>query len=564
MKSYRRSIKTGEENKATNTISVTPPPVSYIGEPSEKDNRLAERIHNEILSRSPSGEILLQREELRQKASNEMSLDDLANILDTTIKEDRINKLILFLGYLLNYTAEDQQNIAFNAPSSTGKSYLALEVAKYFPDVMDQGYTSPRAFFWESSVLFTEEGQPLEPLNAYLTNGLKKWEENNPYPAKGQGRSKWGEAKTEETRRLRNEWDEIGKLYIIDLCQKIIIFVDQPHDELLKVIRSLLSHDKKRLNIKIVDKSDSGNNKTRNIVIEGYPTMVFCSAAFSLDEQEQTRFWLLSPEMRQEKFKASIELQSLHLSNRPLFNRIMNDDEERQRLRDRVSAIKLEGINEVLIDDEERKQLLDKFLKEHPDLTSRHQRDFPRLIALIKAHALLNCFTRKRSEDGKAIWVTATDLEKGLELIKSVAESNEMGLPPYIYQFWVECLKPKLCLYGLTRQQVAALYHTFWKQLLGERGLKSLIRLLSEVGLVYEEPDPNDKRLKKVYATGGGVEELIPISEDDLCKDCKKPLTTENLSLWKGKIRLCIGCARARSRKLKDLGPDAGEGEEVV
>ncbi|MFH1178758.1 MAG: hypothetical protein V1710_00205 [Candidatus Bathyarchaeota archaeon] len=95
------------------------------------------------------------------------TLEELKTILDTTIKHDDTNKQILFLTMLLDFTEEDQQNISFNAPSSTGKSYLALEVAKYFPekDINIHSYTSPTAFFHELGKLthaqHTEHGNPV-------------------------------------------------------------------------------------------------------------------------------------------------------------------------------------------------------------------------------------------------------------------------------------------------------------------------------------------------------------------------------------------------------------------
>lgn len=54
------------------------------------------------------------------------SLADLDAILDSTVKYDSPNRKITFLMTLLNYTEEDQQNIAYNAESSTGKSYTPL------------------------------------------------------------------------------------------------------------------------------------------------------------------------------------------------------------------------------------------------------------------------------------------------------------------------------------------------------------------------------------------------------------------------------------------------------
>src|SRR3989338_1037696 len=78
-----------------------------------------------------------------------LSIEELLEILGLTIKKDETNKLITFLCLLSTYTENAQFNISFNAPSSTGKTYLPLEVSALFPeeDVKAIGYCSPTAFF---------------------------------------------------------------------------------------------------------------------------------------------------------------------------------------------------------------------------------------------------------------------------------------------------------------------------------------------------------------------------------------------------------------------------------
>src|SRR3989344_7162778 len=74
---------------------------------------------------------------------------NIIDVLGQTIKRDEANKLITFLGLLSAYTNDSQVNISFNAPSSTGKSFIPLEVASLFPevDLIEVAYCSPTAFF---------------------------------------------------------------------------------------------------------------------------------------------------------------------------------------------------------------------------------------------------------------------------------------------------------------------------------------------------------------------------------------------------------------------------------
>ena len=62
-----------------------------------------------------------------------ISIDDLIDILGSTVKHDDVNKAITFLAMLLTYTDQDQINIGFLAESSSGKSYIPLELSAYFP-----------------------------------------------------------------------------------------------------------------------------------------------------------------------------------------------------------------------------------------------------------------------------------------------------------------------------------------------------------------------------------------------------------------------------------------------
>ena len=61
------------------------------------------------------------------------TVDELKDILGLTIKADDTNKIITFLGMLTAFTEDWQINISFRAPSSTGKSYIPLEIASIFP-----------------------------------------------------------------------------------------------------------------------------------------------------------------------------------------------------------------------------------------------------------------------------------------------------------------------------------------------------------------------------------------------------------------------------------------------
>ena len=61
------------------------------------------------------------------------TFNEIAEVLDTTLRHDLATKLILFSAGILNFTDQDQINILMAGESSGGKSYNALEVTSYFP-----------------------------------------------------------------------------------------------------------------------------------------------------------------------------------------------------------------------------------------------------------------------------------------------------------------------------------------------------------------------------------------------------------------------------------------------
>ena len=397
-----------------------------------------------------------------QEVKRPCTLEEVAGILDSTIKRDTSNKIITFLSMLLTYTEEDQFNVSFTAESSTGKSYIPLELVWYFPseDVIEYSYVSPQAFYHEHGTLLPDptDKREVEP---------------------------------EKRRKIKH----------IDLHRKILVFIDQPHDVLLQRLRPLLSHDRKTLVSKITDQRKTAGLVTKTVIIEGYPTVLFCTAKFSMEDQERTRLLLLSPDTTQSKIKDAILLRIEKESDRHAFKKLMDSDEKRTWLKDRVYEIATSNIRNVVIPEQLRSRIADQFFAKHTSLIPRHQRDIGRVLALIKACAMLNLWHRERVED--SIIVNEDDVTSGLKLYEQVSAANELGLPPEAFNV-LEKLKPQIPESGVTRKEFQALYYQTFHKTIGKKRLDDLLNLLFSVGLLNEEPDPSDKRLKRLLL-GAGV-----------------------------------------------------------
>jgi len=384
-----------------------------------------------------------------------LNSSDLEKILSLTIKNDDENKVVIFLCMLSAYTEDSQFNISLNAPSSTGKSYIPLEIASLFPkeDVTDLGHCSPTAFFHDAG-----------------------------------------------------NFDKKFGGYIVNLSRKILIFLDQPHSELLARLRPLLSHDKKEIKSKITDKNQQYGLKTKNILLIGYPSVMFCSARLRMDEQEITRFLLLSPESNQEKTKKGICNTINNDSNPKAYLKKLNRDPDRKLLKERIRAIEKVGINEIII--ENKDEIKKRFLPKNKKLKPRHQRDIKRLISIIKVFALLNLWWRERK--GSTIVANDDDINQAFGIWEKISTCQNLGIPPYVYSIYNEVILPayvlkhrtigtvggnKIQFQGLSRKEISDKYYQVYGRTLDNYKLRiDIIPVLETAGLITQDKDPNDKR----------------------------------------------------------------------
>ena len=400
-----------------------------------------------------------------------LATKEIAEILDLTIKNDNENKVVTFLCFISAYTEDNQFNISFNSPSSTGKSYIPLEVSKLFPseDTIKLGNCSKTAFFHEQG------------------------------------------SYNEETNEIT-----------VDLSRKIMIFTDMPHTGLLEALRSFLSHDEKIMYSKITDKNQSGGNRTKTVALVGYCSFVYCSALLKMDAQEQTRFILLSPQLNQEKIRAGITNTIKKETDNEKYKAEIENNEPRRLLKLRIQAIKNEQIENIKIIDEN--MIKERFFAERENLQPRHQRDIRRLISLIKAFALLNLWWRDREES--TIIANNEDIDAAFELWEKISICQDLNIPPYIYELytqvivplWIEVNAYESKLYSnikktpITRQNIMDKHRKVYSRVLDPQQLRQqIIPILETAGLIYQEPDKDDRRKMLIFLSpeGGLIKEEI-------------------------------------------------------
>ena len=390
--------------------------------------------------------------------TRELEIRDLVEALGLTIKQDDVNKVITFLCMISAFSEDAQFNISFRAESSTGKSYIPLELAQLFPkeDVIEIAYSSPTAFYHE-----------------------------------------------------KGEYDKDEGIIRINLERKILIFLDQPHDQLLQRLRPLLSHDRRELIYKITDKREKAGLRTKTVIIQGFPAVIFCTGSLKLNDQEATRMILLSPETSQEKIREAIYLRALRDGDRDAFEGWINSNPKRKLLRNRIKRIKQAKILDVVIPDPQ--EIAERFMNQiRGVLKPRHMRDITRIISLIKSLAILNFMHRevvKETASGKIIKATEKDIDQAFELWSAISEPQELGVSPFVYQVFKEIIEPlalESCreIKGCTRTEIMQRFQQKYGRPLSRIRLdRDILPSLEAAGLIDYASDPQDRRRTLIIPT---------------------------------------------------------------
>ena len=385
----------------------------------------------------------------------EMSVEDIASVLDLTIKHDFISKTVTFLAMTLAYTESDQLNIMFNAASSTGKTYICTEVGKLFPkqDVKDFSKTTPTAFYYSKEFSRIDE--------------------------------------------------KTGQRYI-DLERINLIFSELPDTKLQENLRSLLSHDSKRTPFALTNKNKNGRNAADEGYILGFPSVFFCSANMKIDEQEQTRCLILSPETTREKLMASIDENITKNSNKDAYTNIIEKNEARKQLMERILYIKSLNVGNIYIGDS--KYLKKVFMDGRKAILPKTQREVSHFISLVKGMALINA--PLRMTDGKII-TTNKDVDEAVKLWKPLSKCMSYGISPQLLDFYESIILPAyyakkekhegIKIKGITFKEIIDEYFSQNGSLPNTENIrKQYIPALEAATLIACEKDETDKRQKLI------------------------------------------------------------------
>jgi hypothetical protein len=191
-------------------------------------------------------------------------------VLKEAKKEDRLTKQLLIT--MLSAYSNNPINLLINAPSGVGKNYVINKVAELFPeyDVISLAGMTDKALFHRSGklVIKNELSREYESIEDRIKDIDEQIEENEFEISQTNNRDT-KQALRSTIRELKQEKKDLLKdaRKLIDLSNKIIIFLDTPSERLLSGLLPLLSHDKYEVEYEYVDTHNG--IKTKNNVLKG-------------------------------------------------------------------------------------------------------------------------------------------------------------------------------------------------------------------------------------------------------------------------------------------------------
>ena len=402
--------------------------------------------------------------------------------LSRFVVHDVSTKTLVFFTALSAYT-KNPLNLFLRGESSIGKTYNVTQTLMYFPeeDTWFLGGLSPTALVHDYGILadrnnneidFSEKPSPRKPKKRKkesvedYTKRLEDWKQEN--------------------KRWREKMQ--GARYIVDLHNKILVFLEAPHVETYNRLRPILSHDREEISYKFTGKE----LRTMHVVIKGWPATVFLSTEEEYIEDLATRSFTVTPETHETKIRNAIRLRGKEKALPWKYER-------------GPEWMLLHGYIGFLTNQLQDLDVVNPFARElaecYPAIMPRCMRDFDHVTALIDVSAFLHCHQRPviRVGEEKRVLCTIPDLRLVLKVLPDIEETTVTGLPTHILECFHKIMEP---LYQdevpFNYETLTEKYNEVFRRKRSSSTLRRYVMLLSEVGYVDTMPDPVDKRKKLI------------------------------------------------------------------
>ena len=371
--------------------------------------------------------------DLNSKILNWGFADYIIKTAKKTVKcEDSLIRQLLYTG--LSVYSNNPISIGIKAPTSEGKSYVVKEVVmKFFPqkDIWIIGSMSPKVIIRQTGKLVDGvTNEPLEPTIREL---------------KGQISSTKDSFAKEDLKDQLQQLLENSKI-VIDLSNKIFVFLEPPHPQTWEILKAILSHDAWEIEHPFVDKTEYAGTQVKRTVTWGWPVCIFCSAKdeskWDIWPEIQSRVLITSPNMSIQKYQESnlLTAQTMSLPY-DIQQKIIVSDSDIELAKKCVLHIK----QQILKLSEKKSsnpvwipygQILGEVLpaEKGPDM-----RILQRLFSFLNIIPLAKMASRQKLFDGNQELVIANleDLTEVLHITQNIS-----GIPAYKVKFYKDIFLP--------------------------------------------------------------------------------------------------------------------------
>jgi hypothetical protein len=222
------------------------------------------------------------------------------SVINKTVKcDDSLVRAVFYAG--CSTWTSDPLNLGLLAPTSEGKTYTVLQVLQYFPrkDVKYIGSMSPKVIIRQDSILVDID--TLKSVQRDINVLRKKIKD---------------EKKEDQKEKLEQQLQDLiaNACPLIDLREKIYVFLEPPDPDLWKIIKPIMSHDNFVIEHPYVDSNTFQGIHVKSVITLGFPTFIFCTAKdeskWEQWDEVVSRSLIMSPNMSPRKYRESTVLSA--------------------------------------------------------------------------------------------------------------------------------------------------------------------------------------------------------------------------------------------------------------
>jgi|WetSurMetagenome_2_1015567.scaffolds.fasta_scaffold42541_2 hypothetical protein len=368
-------------------------------------------------------EIAVLSGEAEALAKDPALLSNLLADMDTRIKMDRPVKLSVFFTGVSCYL-KDPMNLFQRGESGVGKSYDTIQSLVYFPEETKVllGGISPKALIHDHGVLMNREGKPID-------------EDASPEKPKRtdfDSVEEFKEATQAYKTKIRQYKDNLKNSYtLIDLSNKILVFLETPEFETFRMLFPILSHDTLRYQYRFVDKTSKGSMRTIHVVLEGWPATIFLTTERKFMEELATRSFTVTPENCCEKIEAANELTNQKAC-------YPWEQEKENQTVEHFREILLAVQSWFNVYDAEVVVPFEELSKLFPREIARDMRDYAHFMQFVKTITALHLFQRPilKLKDRRFVVATIYDVVVALSVYSEIFESTRTGTDQALLDFY--------------------------------------------------------------------------------------------------------------------------------